>query len=170
VTLYAGQMIKDNIEEFLSLFKIKGLADGTMQAIQLFLQTYNYMKAREGWDSLAEDVESVGKIEELPLRDMKYNLAAHIQRHTTMGVMSTNGQHRTGKGILVGENRKETTETHFWKIQMSCDNMYLTSYRCICEVSYINWLLLIFIIQSLAFGQRMSSQISRLTVPQRINR
>jgi hypothetical protein len=30
-----------------------------------------------------------------------------------MGVMSTNGQHRTGKGILVGENWKETTETHF---------------------------------------------------------
>jgi hypothetical protein len=29
-----------------------------------------------------------------------------------MGVMSTNGQHHTGKGILVGENWKETTETH----------------------------------------------------------
>jgi hypothetical protein len=27
--------------------------------------------------------------------------------------MSANGQHRTGKGILVGENWKETTETHF---------------------------------------------------------
>jgi hypothetical protein len=30
-----------------------------------------------------------------------------------MGVMSTNGQHRTGKGIMVGENWKETTETRF---------------------------------------------------------
>jgi hypothetical protein len=30
-----------------------------------------------------------------------------------MGVMSTNGQHCTGKGILVGENWKETIETHF---------------------------------------------------------
>jgi hypothetical protein len=30
-----------------------------------------------------------------------------------MGVMSTNDQHRTGKGILVGENWKETIETHF---------------------------------------------------------
>jgi hypothetical protein len=30
-----------------------------------------------------------------------------------MGVMSTNGQHRTCKGILVGDNWKETTETHF---------------------------------------------------------
>jgi hypothetical protein len=30
-----------------------------------------------------------------------------------MGVMSTNGQHRTGKGILVGENWKETKKTHF---------------------------------------------------------
>jgi hypothetical protein len=30
-----------------------------------------------------------------------------------MGVMITNGQHRTGKGILVGENWKETTEPHF---------------------------------------------------------
>jgi hypothetical protein len=58
----------------------------------------------------------------------------------------------------------------FWKIQMSCDRMYLTSYRCLWEVSSINLLLLIFIIRSHAFGQRMSSQISRLTVPQRINR
>jgi hypothetical protein len=30
-----------------------------------------------------------------------------------MGVMSTNGQHHTGKGIMVGKNWKETTETHF---------------------------------------------------------
>jgi hypothetical protein len=31
-----------------------------------------------------------------------------------MGVMSTNnGQHRTGKGIMVGDNWKETIETHF---------------------------------------------------------
>jgi hypothetical protein len=30
-----------------------------------------------------------------------------------MGVMSTNGQPLTGKGILMGENWKEMTETHF---------------------------------------------------------
>jgi hypothetical protein len=30
-----------------------------------------------------------------------------------MGVRSTNDQHRTGKGILMGENWMETTETHF---------------------------------------------------------
>jgi hypothetical protein len=30
-----------------------------------------------------------------------------------MGAMSTNGQHRTGKGIIAGENWKEITETRF---------------------------------------------------------
>jgi hypothetical protein len=29
-----------------------------------------------------------------------------------MGVMSTNGKYRTGKGIMVGENLQETTETY----------------------------------------------------------
>jgi hypothetical protein len=53
VPFYAGQMTKDNIEELISLFKIKGHADGAMQDIKLFLQKYNHMKGRKGWDSLA---------------------------------------------------------------------------------------------------------------------
>jgi hypothetical protein len=53
VPLYAGQMTNDDIKEFMSLFKIKGHADGAMQDIQLFLQNYNHMKGRKGWDSLA---------------------------------------------------------------------------------------------------------------------
>jgi hypothetical protein len=56
VPFYAGKMIKEDIEEFLYLFKIKGHIDGVMQAIQLFLQKYNQIKGREGWDSFAEDV------------------------------------------------------------------------------------------------------------------
>jgi hypothetical protein len=39
VPFYAGQMTKDDIEEFLYLSKIKGHADGTMQAIQLLLKS-----------------------------------------------------------------------------------------------------------------------------------
>jgi hypothetical protein len=113
VHFYAGQMTKDDFEEFMSLFKIKGHADGAMKAIQLFLQKYNQIKGREGWDNLAEDVEYIDSVDNLPLWDLQYNLDVHVQCHTTMGVMSTNGQHRTGKGILVGENWKETTETHF---------------------------------------------------------
>jgi hypothetical protein len=97
----------------MSLFKIKGHADGSMQDIQLFFQKYNQMKGREGWDALAEDVNYIGSVEDLPLCDLQYKLDVHVQRHTTIGVMSTNGQHRTLKGILVGENWKETTETHF---------------------------------------------------------
>jgi hypothetical protein len=71
---------------------------------------------------------------------------------------------------MVGENWKETTETHFVEDPMSCDRTYLTSYRCLWEVSSISMLLLIFIIRSHAFGQRISLHISRITVPQRINR
>jgi hypothetical protein len=66
------------------------------------------MKGRKGWDDLAEDVDYVGNIDDLPLCDLKYKLAVHVKECTTMGVMSTNGQHSTGKGILVGENWKET--------------------------------------------------------------
>jgi hypothetical protein len=57
---------------------------------------------------LAEDADYVGYIDDLPLCDLQYKLAIHVQESTTMGGMSTNGQHRTGKGILVGENWKET--------------------------------------------------------------
>jgi hypothetical protein len=113
VSFYAGQMTKEDFEEFMSLFKIKGHADGAMQAIELFLQKYNQMKGREGWDSSAYDVEYIGSVDDLPLCDLQYKLDVHVHRHTTMGVMSTDGQHCTGKGILVGENWKETKETHF---------------------------------------------------------
>jgi hypothetical protein len=36
VPFYAGQMTQEDIREFMSLFKIKGHAEGAMQAIQLF--------------------------------------------------------------------------------------------------------------------------------------
>jgi hypothetical protein len=36
VHFYAGQMTQEDIRVFMSLFKIKGRADGVMQAIQLF--------------------------------------------------------------------------------------------------------------------------------------
>jgi hypothetical protein len=81
--------------------------------IQLFLQTYNQMKGRDGWDNLAEDVEYIDSVDDLLLCDLHYKLAIHIQLRTTMGVTSNNGQHRTGTGILVGENWKEMTETNF---------------------------------------------------------
>jgi hypothetical protein len=71
------------------------------------------MKGRKGWDDLAEDVDYVGNIDDIHLCDLQYKLAVHVQESTTMGVMITNGQHRTGKGIMVGENWKETIETHF---------------------------------------------------------
>jgi hypothetical protein len=113
VRFYAGQMIREDVEELMSLFNIKGHVDGAMQAIQLFLQKYNQIKGREGWDGLAEDVDYIDRVDYLPVCDLQYKLAVHVQCHTMMGVMSTNGQHRTGKGILVGENSKEKTETHF---------------------------------------------------------
>jgi hypothetical protein len=53
VPFYAGQMTQEDIRVFMSLFKIKGHADGAMQAIQLFLQKYSNMKGRKGWDDLA---------------------------------------------------------------------------------------------------------------------
>jgi hypothetical protein len=113
VPLYAGQMIQEDIRVFMSLFKIEGHADGAMQAIQLFLQKYSSMKDRKGWDDLAEDVDYVGIIDDLPLCDFQYKVAVHVQESKKMGGMSTNGQHCTGKGILVGENWKDKIETHF---------------------------------------------------------
>jgi hypothetical protein len=82
VPFYSGQMTNDDIEEFLYLFKIKGYADGAMQAIQLFLQTYHNMKGRKGWDSLAEDDEYICSVDDLPLCDLQYKLAVHVQCHT----------------------------------------------------------------------------------------
>jgi hypothetical protein len=170
VPFYAGQMTKDDIEEFLSLFKIKGHADGAMKAIQLFLQNYNNMKDREGWDSLAEDVEYIGSVEDLPFCDFQYKLDLHVQRHTKMGVMSTNGQHPTGKGIMVGENGKETTETHFGEDtnelrQDVSDQLQVPLGSILHQPATVN----IHYPKS-CIGQRMLSQISRFTVPQMINR
>jgi hypothetical protein len=48
-------------------------------------------------DSLAEDVEYVGQVDELPLCELEYQLDVHVQLHTLMGVLSTNIQHRTVK-------------------------------------------------------------------------
>jgi hypothetical protein len=82
-------MNMEDIKEFMSLFKIKGHTDGAMQALQLFLQKYNQTKGREGWDGLAEDVDYIDSVDDLPLCDLHYKLVVHVQRHTTMGVMST---------------------------------------------------------------------------------
>jgi hypothetical protein len=41
LTFYARQMNNEDIEEFMSLFKIKVHADGSMRAIHVFLQKYN---------------------------------------------------------------------------------------------------------------------------------
>jgi hypothetical protein len=103
VPFYAGQMIKDYIKELMSLFKINGHADGAMQAILLFLPKYNQMRGLGGWDSLAEDVEYIGRVDELYMCDLQYKLDIHVQLHTTVGIMST---------IMVGEKRKETTDTY----------------------------------------------------------
>jgi hypothetical protein len=108
VPFYDGQMTQEDIRVFMPLFKIKGHAEGAMQALQLFFQKYSNMKGRKGWDDLAEDVDYVGNIDDLHLCDLQYKLAVQVQESTTMGAMSTNGQHRTGKGILVGEDWKET--------------------------------------------------------------
>jgi hypothetical protein len=98
----------------MSLFK-NVRTDGAMRAIQLFLQKYNQMRGRDGWDSLAEDVEYIGSVDDLSLCELQYKLDVHVQLHITMGVMSINGQHCTGKEIMVGENWRETIETYFVK-------------------------------------------------------
>jgi hypothetical protein len=36
-------------------------------------------------------VDYIGSIDNFPLCDLQYKLDVHIQHHTTMGVMSTNG-------------------------------------------------------------------------------
>jgi hypothetical protein len=79
VPFYAGQMTQEDIKVFMSLFKIKGHADVAMQAIQLFLQKYSNMKGRKVWDYLAEDVDYVGNIYDIPLCDLQYKLAVRVQ-------------------------------------------------------------------------------------------
>jgi hypothetical protein len=81
----------------------KGQADGSVHAIQLFLQKYSTMRDRAGLECLAEDVDYVGSIDKLSTYDLQWTLVEHVQVETDLGVMTTNGQHRTGKGILVGE-------------------------------------------------------------------
>jgi hypothetical protein len=59
---------------------------------------------RDGWERFPEDVDYVGSIDKLSNYDLQWKLVEHVQVETDMGVMTTNGQHRTGKVILVGEN------------------------------------------------------------------
>jgi hypothetical protein len=82
VPLYAGQMTKYDIKVLMTLFKINGHADGAMQVIQLVLQKYNQMRGPNRWDSLAEDVEYVGSVDDLSLCDLQYNLDVHVQFDT----------------------------------------------------------------------------------------
>jgi hypothetical protein len=72
--------------------------------LQLFVQKYSKLTEWDGWDHLSEDVEFVQTVEELPMCELD------VQYRTLMGVVSTNGQHHTGRGVLVGENWKETYE------------------------------------------------------------
>jgi hypothetical protein len=51
VPFYAGQMTIEDIVVFMDLFNIKGHADGTMQAMRLFLQNYSTMR---DWDGCHE--------------------------------------------------------------------------------------------------------------------
>jgi hypothetical protein len=101
VPFYAGQMTNEDIAVFMDLFKLKGQADGDIQVLLLFLQKYSTMRERDGWDHLAQDVEFVGPVQELDLCYLEYQLDVHVQDETLMGVMTTNGHHRTGKGILL---------------------------------------------------------------------
>jgi hypothetical protein len=105
-------MTKYDIVVFMDLFKIKCHSYG-LCALRLILQKYSTMRDRGGWDTLEEDVEFIRPVDELPLCEFEYQLAVHVQLHTLTGVMSTNGQHLTGKGILVGGNWKETTKMYF---------------------------------------------------------
>jgi hypothetical protein len=78
----SGPMTKEDIVVFMDLFKLKGQADGAMQALQLFLQKYSTMRYRDGWDRLAHDVEFVGPVEELDLCDLGNHLDIHVQYKT----------------------------------------------------------------------------------------
>jgi hypothetical protein len=60
------------------------------------------MRDRAGLECLAEDVDYVGSIDKLSTYDLQWKLVEHVQVEIDMGVMTMNGQHRTGKGILVG--------------------------------------------------------------------
>jgi hypothetical protein len=114
---------------------------------------------------LAEDVDYIGSIEDLPLCDLQYKLAVHVQHHTTMGIMSTNGQYCTGNGTLVGENWKETTETHFVEDPNEFRQDVSDQFQVpLGSILYQPVTANIFIIQSHALGKRMSLQISRIIV------
>jgi hypothetical protein len=92
-----------------------------------------------------------------------------------MGVMSTNGQHCTGKGIMVGENWKEKTEMRFMEDpnelrQDVSDQLQVPLGSILYQPVTVN----IHYPKSCVWIEdvitRMSSHITRLTVPQRINR
>jgi hypothetical protein len=114
VPLYAGQMTKEDSAVFMDLFKLKRQSDGAIQDLQLFLQKYSTTRDQDGWDRLAQDVEFVGPVEELDLCDLEYQLAVHVQDKTPMGVITTNGQHHTGKGILVRGIGRKPMEHCMW--------------------------------------------------------
>jgi hypothetical protein len=114
VPFWAGQITKEDIAKFMKLLKLKGQADGPLQAIQLFLQKYSTMREdRDGWDRLAEDVDYVVSIDKLSTYDVQWKLAEYVQVEMDMGVMTTNGQPNTVKGILVGEILVETNDTAY---------------------------------------------------------
>jgi hypothetical protein len=110
---YTGQMIKEDIAVFMDVLKVNGRADGIIQVLPIFLQNYSTLMERELWDHLTEDVKFVGPVEELPMCELEYQLAVNDQDMTKMGVMNTNGQYRSGKGILVRGGWKDTNETYF---------------------------------------------------------
>jgi hypothetical protein len=56
---------------------------------------------RDDWESLAEDVEFVGPVDGIPLFTLQYQLGVHVQDKAYLGVVTTNGGHRTAKRILV---------------------------------------------------------------------
>jgi hypothetical protein len=75
------------------------------------------MRGRDDWDRLVEDVEYVeyveyvGPVETLYTHDLQCKLVQHVQVETDMGVMTTNGQNSTARGILVGGDQEETNDT-----------------------------------------------------------
>ena len=62
---------------------------------------------------MAKDVAFPDVTEDLNDDELQYELAVYIQQRTCFGVMTTNGQHRVAKAIMIGENWKETTETAY---------------------------------------------------------
>jgi hypothetical protein len=94
-------MTEEYIVDFMALFKIEGIMDRAMHALQLFLQKYSTFMDWDDWENLADDIDFVGPVDDIPLFALQYQLAVHVQNKKCMGVM-TNGGHHTSKGVLVG--------------------------------------------------------------------